>query len=464
MPHATSLRRQLVSWLLAPLLAIWFIGGIMSYFIAVGFADLAHDRALFDSALTLASQVKSENGAIVVSAPDTALKMIAIDPYDKVFFRVTDPDHRLVAGLADMPAPPETDILPEMPSYHDGKVEGRRVRIASLFHTVHAGTKDVLVLVQVAETLKKRRVLASEILAGIVLPQLLLISLALAIGWFGIRHGLSSLDRIQREVRSRSHLDLSPLQEENAPREVGVLIHALNELLGRLQSAMSAQARFIANAAHQLRTPLAGIKTQAEVALRQSDPALIRHALQQLQASNDRTIHLVNQLLALARAEPGWEAPMTQVDMVAIASEATGEWVPVALKKNIDLGFETAIEIGRLPGNALLLREMLGNLLDNAIRYTQTGGEITVRVARLESLLILTVEDNGPGIPPAERDLVFERFHRAAQAQEDGCGLGLAIVREIAHLHHGEVFLVDSARGALFEVRLPEAHQPPGAQ
>ncbi len=454
MPHSASLRRQLANWLLIPLLGIWLFGAVMSYYIAVGFADLAHDRALFDSALTLASQVTGRDGGIVVNQPDTALQMITIDPYDKVYFQVSTAKG-IIAGR-ELPAPPpEAQEVPDRPWYQDGKVDGRYVRIASLYHEVHTGTHMVVVRVQVAETLKKRHMLASEILAGVAVPQLALISLVMAIGWFGIRRGLSSLDRIQKEVRNRSHLDLSPLKEESAPDEIGALVHALNGLLGQLAGAISAQNRFIANAAHQLRTPLAGIKTQVEFALRQSDPEQIRHCLQQLQASNDRTIHLVNQLLSLARAEPGWEAPTAQVDLVALASEAASEWVPAALKKNIDLGFEPAEASAPARGNALLLREMLNNLIDNAIRYTQAGGEITVRVARAEGQLILGVQDNGPGVPRAERERIFERFHRADAPQGDGCGLGLAIVREIAHLHHGEVFLVDSPRGALFEVRLP---------
>jgi two-component system sensor histidine kinase TctE len=454
MPHSASLRRQLANWLLIPLLGIWLFGAVMSYYIAVGFADLAHDRALFDSALTLASQVTSKGGVIAVNEPDTALQMITIDPYDKVYFQVSTAKG-LIAGR-ELPAPPpEAQEVPDRPWYQDGKVDGRYVRIASLYHEVHTGMRMVVVRVQVAETLKKRHMLASEILAGVAVPQLALISLVMAIGWFGIRRGLSSLDRIQKEVRNRSHLDLSPLKEEHAPDEIGALVHALNELLGQLAGAISAQNRFIANAAHQLRTPLAGIKTQVEFALRQSDPALIKHSLQQLQASNDRTIHLVNQLLSLARAEPGWEAPTAPVDLVAIASEAASEWVPAALKKNIDLGFEPAAPSAPFRGNALLLREMLNNLIDNAIRYTQAGGEITVRVAQAPDQFVLAVQDNGPGVPPGERERIFERFHRADAPQGDGCGLGLAIVREIAHLHHGEIFLVDSPRGALFEVRLP---------
>lgn len=453
--RSASLRRQLARWLLVPLLAIWVFGAVMSYYISVGFADLAHDRALFDSALTLASQVSAQDGSIVVNQPDTALKMIAIDPYDKVYFEVSTPGGGVVAGQELPPPPPEARDMPDKPYYYDGKVDGRDVRIASLYHHMQFGARSVLVLVQVAETLQKRRMLASEILAGIALPQFVLVLLILVIGWFGIRRGLSSLDRIQKEVRNRSHLDLSPLQEEDAPHEIGALVHALNELLGQLQSAISAQNRFIANAAHQLRTPLAGIKTQVEFALRQSDPALIRHSLQQLQASNDRTIHLVNQLLSLARTQPDWEAPTAGVDLVAIASEAASEWVPAALAKNIDLGFESAAPSVPLQGNGLLLREMLNNLIDNAIRYTQPGGEITVRVAQAEDQVILSVQDNGPGVPVEERERIFERFHRVGAPQDEGCGLGLAIVREIAHLHHGEVALADSERGALFEVRLP---------
>jgi two-component system sensor histidine kinase TctE len=298
-------------------------------------------------------------------------------------------------------------------------------------------------------------VLASEILAGIILPQLLLIFLAVMLVWYGIRRGLSSLERVQAEVRSRSHMDLSPVREDNTPREVGALVHAINELLQQLRQVISTQARFIADAAHQLRTPLAGIKTQTELALRQTDPALIHHSLRQLQSSSDRVIHLVNQLLTLARAEPGWMPDKTRTDLVEIASETTSVWVPAALKKTIDLGFESAVGTAPFSGNVLLLKEMLNNLIDNAIRYTQQGGEITVKVSAVAQYWIIAVNDNGPGVPPTERELIFERFHRAAVAQDDGCGLGLAIVREIAHAHGGEIFLLDEFPGALFEVRLP---------
>jgi signal transduction histidine kinase len=454
-PRPPSLQRQLINWLLVPLLIIWLFGCAMSYFIAVRYADLANDRSLFGSTLTLASQVKSSGGTIAVDQPDTALKMISIDPYDKVYFKVSDHAHGIIAGRRELPPPPVQDALPDMPYYHDGMIDGKHVRIASMFRQVRNGKDSALVLIQVAETLVKRKLLASEILAGVVLPQLLLISLALVIVWYGIRRGLSPLQRIQEEVKSRSHLDLSPLREENAPREIGALINALNSLLGRLQRAISVQSRFIADAAHQLRTPLAGIKTQTDFALRQTDPELVRHSLRQLQISSGRVIRLVNQLLSLARAEPGGEIPRKHVDLVTLAGNVTRDWVPQALKKGVDLGFEAETAAAPLMGSDLLLREMLNNLIDNAIRYTPAGGEITVRVRNSGGQLVLTVEDNGPGIPHEERELVFERFHRAAASHEEGCGLGLPIVREIAHAHHGEIRLLDSAAGSLFEVRIP---------
>ncbi len=455
-----SLHRQLMLWLLIPVLSLWVLGGVIAYTIAVRFADLAHDRSLFDSTLTLADQVRTKDGRVSLDLPETALKMIEIDPYDKVYFKVSSRLHGLVAGSPDLPPPQPARIYLNKPYYHDGTLEGRHIRIASLYLRM-PGNKEDWILVQTAETLIKRRVLANEILAGVILPQMLLTGFAAALIWFGVTKGLSSLGRLQSEVQSRSHKDLSPLSEENVPREVGSLIRAINNLLERLNKAITAQNRFIADAAHQLRTPLAGLKTQTDYALRQSDPDEIRHSLQQLQRSSERTIHLVNQLLALARAEPGLEKTgiLPEIDLNGLASEVTSRWVPQALKKDIDLGFEASNESALLSGSAFLLQEMLGNLVDNAIRYTQEGGKVTVRVFRRGDEAGIAVEDNGPPIPEAEKEQVFERFHRILGSQEEGCGLGLSIVREIAHAHNGEVFLSDSPDSKTFEVRFPSKAQ-----
>lgn len=442
-------------WLLTPILLLWVVGGVIAYTIAVRFADLAHDRSLFDSTLTLSGQVKTIRGRVILDLPETALKMLEIDPYDKVYFKVSSRFQGLVAGVPGISPPHvKNEILLNKPYYHDGILDGHRIRISSLYLGVQGNSHD-WVLVQVAETLIKRRVLANEILAGVIIPQMLLTGLTAGLIWIGITKGLSSLGRLQNEVQSRSHRDLSPLSEENVPREVGSLIRAINDLLIRLGNALAAQRRFIADAAHQLRTPLAGLKTQTDYALRQSDPDEIRHSLKQLQLSSERTIHLVNQLLSLARAEPGWEKSvgLQRISLNALASVVTSRWVPLALKKDIDLGFEAATEPAVQSGSEFLLQEMLGNLVDNAIRYTHPGGKVTVSVFVRAGEVGISVEDNGPAIQQSEREHIFERFHRILGSQEEGCGLGLSIVREIAHAHNGEVFLVERTGAKAFEVR-----------
>ncbi len=448
-----SLHRQLMFWLLIPVLSLWVMGGVIAYNIAVRFADLAHDRSLFDSTLTLADQVKTDGDRVILDLSERALKMIETDPYDKVYFKVSSRFQGFVAGTAFISAPAKPIYL-NRPYYHDGTLDGRKIRIASLYVGV-PGNSANWILVQVAETLQKRRVLANEILAGVILPQMLLTGLAAGLVWFGVTKGLSSLGRLQKEVLSRSHRDLSPLSEENVPMEVGSLTHAINNLLGRLGKAIDAQNRFVADAAHQLRTPLAGLKTQTDYALRQTDPEEIRHCLEQLKTSSERTIHLVNQLLSLARAEPGQErlGPISKIDLNSLASEVTGRWVPQALKKDIDLGFEASSEPAIISGSEFLLQEMLGNLVDNAIRYTQNSGKVTVRVFVRKGEAAIAVEDNGPSIPESESESIFERFHRILGSQEEGCGLGLSIVREVAHAHSGEVFLVETPEGKAFEVR-----------
>ncbi len=450
----TSLHRQLMIWLLIPIVCLWIAGGVVAYFIAVRFADLAHDRSLFDSTLTLSEQVRIDHGSVRLDLPDYALRMLQIDPYDKVYYKVSTRLHGLIAGFGPISPPPADRVYYNRPYYHNDRIEGNQVRISSLYMHVPANSRD-WILVQVAETLVKRKVLAKEILAGVILPQMLLTGIAVAIIWIGITKGLSSLSRLESEVQSRSFRDLSPLSEDGVPKEVGSLIHAINDLLSRLENAISAQNRFVADAAHQLRTPLAGLKTQTEYALRQKDPDEIRQSLNHLRTSSERSIHLVNQLLSLARAEPGWNRSMEfrRIDLNALASELAGRWVPAALRKHIDFGFEPSPSNPSIEGSDFLLQEMLNNLVDNALRYTQDGGKVTVRVFVLDGMGGISVEDNGPAIPESEKEHIFERFHRILGSQEEGCGLGLSIVRELAHLHGGEVYLSELPDGKCFEVR-----------
>jgi two-component system, OmpR family, sensor histidine kinase TctE len=315
------------------------------------------------------------------------------------------------------------------------------------------------VLVQVAENRSARNEFARQIIFRMILPQLLLIVFAGLMLWYAVGRGLAPLDALRSEIENRSHRDLSALPVEQTPQEVRPLIRAMNELLERLSLALASQQRFIADAAHQLRTPIAGLKTQTELALRQTPSGEAQRTLRQLRSATEQTTHLVNQLLSLARAEPpaGRVHSTERVDLEALARGATTEWVPRAIERNVDLGFDADSQSAHVDGDPFLLREMLANLLDNAVRYTQPNGQVTVRVTRNAGRAELTFEDNGPGIPEAERVRVFERFYRVLGTGVEGCGLGLAIVREIAQSHGAEIRLATPAdgRGTVVRVVFP---------
>jgi two-component system sensor histidine kinase TctE len=290
----------------------------------------------------------------------------------------------------------------------------------------------------------------------------MLILLAGLAVWYGVGRGLAPLSALRQEIENRSHRDLSALPEEQAPQEVRPLIHAMNGLLARLGSAIAAQQRFIADAAHQLRTPIAGLKTQTELALRQTHLGDVQVTLRQLQTATEQSTRLINQLLSLARAEPGArrEHAIERLDLARLARDTTTDWVPRALARKIDLGYDGGDTAAWVVGDSFLLGELLRNLLDNAIRYTQEGGQITVRVAGGADAVVLSVEDNGPGIPDQERERVFERFYRVlGTGVAEGCGLGLAIVREIALSHHADVALATGAggQGTVLRVTFPPA-------
>ena len=459
-PEKATLRRQLLISLLAPIVLVTLISSVVSYYYAFNFATLAYDHSLFESALDISRQIHAAEGGVRINLPRAALDMLESDEHDRIYFMVNDAKGAFVAGHRGLPLPGEPAPAGK-PVYYDGSYRGSPVRIAALYSMVPGASDQDPILIQVAETLNKRHILADEILLGMLWPELLLIVLVGVLIWYGVERGLRPLAALQREISYRSHRDLSPLAEHNVPGEVRALIHAMNGLLARLNEAMSAQQRFIADAAHQLRTPLAGLKTQTELALRQQELGEVRHTLQHLNTATGRTTHLVNQLLSLARAEPGAgrAQALQALSLSDLARDTTTEWVPRAIEHHIDLGFDGTPAAAGIEGDALLIREMLGNLLDNAIRYTQSGGQVTVRVAAQRDKVELSVEDNGPGIPPAERERVFERFHRVLGSGAEGCGLGLAIVREIAQSHNAETRLGPGAggRGTLVTVAFPRA-------
>jgi len=453
----TSLRRQLLIWLLTPLVLVALISAIVGYYFALRFATLAYDRALFETARDISNQIKVVSGVPRVDLPDVTLNMIESDQWDRLYYMVSDdPSGTFIAGSRGIPRPTGKPIV-GIPVYYDAVYQSEPVRVAALYRPLPNASGTALV--QAAETINKRLILANEILLGMLAPELILITLVGVLVWYGVARGLRPLTILRNEIGSRSHRDLSSLPEINVPGEVRPLIRAINALMVQLNETLSAQRRFISDAAHQLRTPLAGLHTQIELGLRQNDPDEVRATLRRLDAATTRTTHLANQLLLLARAEPGTYRAQTpqRIDLNNLVREVAAEWVPRAIERHIDLGFEGPSHPTYIEGDAILLKEMLSNLLDNAIRYTPAKGEVTVRFETISGKVVLSVHDNGPGIPEAEREQVFERFHRVLGTQSEGCGLGLAIVREIAQGHNAQVGLKSGANniGTIVTISFP---------
>lgn len=445
-----SLHRQLLLWLLLPQLVLWMAAAFVTYNVAERYASRGIDASLLQATRSLARQVKPMSDGLFIDFPRAAQDIIEADPDDRVYYMVSTPPGKFILGNRQLPLPPgaETPRLGE-PVFYDAKLDAVRIRLAALFLPIGEKGSNQVLLVQIARSQASRDELAKSILLDTVLPLSALIALMTMIVWAGIRAGLAPLARLRALVEDRAPNDLAPLQLEAAPQEVRSLARALNDLLAAVQESVAAQRRFISNAAHQLRTPLAGLKSQAEIALQTNRDPELAARLQRVHEGAVRSAHLVNQLLTLTRAEPEAAAalPRSTVDLRALVVALVAECVPRALAAGIDLGVDEAgddAQSGRVNilvmGHELLLREAVFNLVDNAIRYAGRGTEVTVSVRAERGRAIVEVADNGPGLSAEQREAVFGRFVRATH-EGTGCGLGLAIVREIAERHRGHVSL-----------------------
>lgn len=442
-----SLRTHLMNWLFTPLFVLWVFSTATGYVATLKYANRPYDQALLERAQVLAARLRPEGGRELPL------------PKEEEFYSVYDAADRLLAGNVALPRPTEFLLRKTEPVFTDAEFRGIKLRMVILRY----GAEDGRILrLQLGERTDKRQALIRGILANIVIPQLLLILMAGAAVWYALKRGLAPLEHLRQEVAERSRTDLRLLSENQAPDEVRPLIQAFNQLLQRLSQVLDSQKRFVADAAHQLRTPFAGLKTQSELGLRETDPDKMQAALRKIHASAERCNHLVNQLLALARNEPGGHlySTLDTLELGKLAQEATMNWVPEALRKDIDLGFEGCKQAVPVKGDPLGLKELLDNLLDNAIRYTQPGGRITVCVSYDRNGGVLCIEDNGPGIPPEQRGRVFERFYRILGSGEKGSGLGLSIVKEVAELHHAIVELGEGpdSHGLKVTLRFPHHH------
>lgn len=492
-----SLFGEILDSLLAPALLVVLMSIGVTWLVARGIANAPYDRILSHNVRALADEAMRahERGTALRITP-TLLAALRADESDHIWLQVLDEDGGRLAGDAQMPAPQWADTpMPGVVYLSDAQINGMAVRIAQLRVRMDpkapratadtrseespplrfgpdglaleggataqdwpAPAAERTLLVQLAETRIKQASHASEIITGVLLPQFALLPLAVMLLWIALARGIKPLSVVEERLRERRPDDLSPIDESTVPLEVAPLVSALNVLLGKLSDSMATQKRFLADAAHQLKTPLAGLRMQADLALREAaDAQALKQSLKQIGRSSVRATHTVNQLLALARAEGGiGTLARHPCDLAKLTMEVVREMLPRAMDKSLDLGYDGA-EPGStgvvVDGNAALLRELIHNLLDNAINYTPSSsaqpGVITARVLAdpFGHVLLLQVEDSGAGIPESERELVFEPFYRVLGNEADGSGLGLPIVREIAHQHRAQVLLEDAHPG-----------------
>lgn len=443
---------QLLAWLLLPLLLLWAAAFRLQVWRTQAQADEAHDRALLGSAMVIAEAVTTRAGRVAVDVPVAAIAMLEAAAADRVFWQVACAGGSYVAGDDALPAPPRHDE----PVFWDAPHHGTALRLVALRRPLFDVPGCAEVSVRVGETTTARDAHADRLLAEAVALQLGLIATAAALIVFGVRRGLAPLARLRDGICARADDDLSPVSTQAVPREVVPLVDAINLQLARQRGVNEAHRRFVADASHQLKTPLAVLQTQADLALCQTDPARMRERVQELRACTASTARVVHQLLALLRSDPLAMAGSEPVDLVEAARDATLELAPLALAKAIEIGFDDGPP-ARLAAHAVLLHELVANLVDNAIRYTPPGGRIEVSAgADADGGALVRVCDSGPGIAPAERERVFTRFYRAPGSAGDGCGLGLAIVRQIAERYRATVALDTSAWGGLeARVRFP---------
>jgi len=434
-----SLKQTIFVRLLVPVICFFLLETVLSYGITLHYVNKAYDRWLLDSVRSLEQEIKTREQGIYVELSSNELDVFSWDDLDKTYFKIIAENQGVLAGDVFLPEPDVDDIDWSNPVYFDAEIYNQPVRMVSIL--VKNQQTPEKVFIHVAETLNKRREMMVDILLADLIPQVLLVVLISLYLFKNINRGLWPLQQLASQIAHRSPRDLSPIEDTDVYLEVKTLTDTINELFERLNSVIASQQRFITNAAHQLRTPLAGLKLQAEVAQYEKNPDAIQPTLHQIQSSAERMSHLITQLLVLARSEQIEKRyKFKRIDLRLLVRDVCIEWVPKAMFKKIELSFDDPGQAIFVQGDALLLSELLGNLIDNAIAYGMVNGKINVKLLA-HPWPCLQVEDNGIGIPYSEQKRIFERFYRISDNLGDGCGLGLAIVKEIADLHQAQVEL-----------------------
>ena len=435
----SSISRQLIFWLTIPLLLVALCGALVHYFNDVAPGVIGSDRRLKEAANAIMSHVVvAQNRVALDPSPD---RKPALPSADSIKYALRDPQGRLLAGDTELPAVAMSSQTSQL--YAMTQIERRSLRTLTTRFDTRAGVISITVADMRGTTEPEARLgFMSTLLWDFVQ-----LDITLVLVWVGIQFGLRPIRRLRDEIGHRSPLDLRPIVETSVPREIAPLVVTLNRLFGMLRTSVQSQQQFIANTAHQLRTPITGM--QAQLGLLIAEPAAqpVKARLMTLQEGVKQLAHSANQLLTLARADSAANISTKAhaVDLQAIVGEVVARFFDRALQSDIDLGVDA--KSATIFADPSLLDDLLSNLVDNALKYTPVGGSVTVSAGRSNGRAFLAVEDSGPGIPEGERQRVRQRFYRMPNSPGHGSGLGLAIVDEIARLYDGSMTLGSGPNG-----------------
>lgn len=459
-----SLRLRLMVAVAAPMAVVAALDAWTTFRAAEDTARIVQERMLVGAARFIGEQVHLEEGVVQADIPPAALELFASPSRDHVFYRIASADHQTLAGYFDL-AEPGQRLPGESVQFYDTALRDRQVHAVAFEQPVFSAPQKGPVLIQIGQTLDGRRALAREIWAASIGGHVALLLLGVVVLWFAMRLWLRPLLELRDQFARHAPGALVPLDASRTPDELQPLVKVVNEYVGRLDAHMSAHERFIADASHQLRTPLTVLNTQVSYALQARDGRASDMALAAIRQSVQHGIRLVNQLLTVDRVRARRPAALPEVDLVQTVAAVLDAHATHAQQRGIDLGLEGGDATLVVRADPVLLFEMISNLVDNAVRYTQHGGTVTAKVTSRGGETLVEVVDDGPGIPVEARELVFQRFHRLDNSRSDGSGLGLSIVRDVAG-HCGAQVELDAPaqhRGLLARVRFPACHDVAGA-
>ncbi len=440
-----SLYARLLLFLGLPLLLLWGLSAFNSYVSALQAATQAYDRTLLSSARTISERLEVRDGKLAVDVPWVVLDSFELNMNDRLYYKVLDPAGQVISGYDGLPAMPpstsRTSLYPALAWFYHSSFRGEAIRVARLLQPVNEGGVSGMAEIYVAETLQSRRWLAGQLLFSSLVTQGMLVLLTLLLAGWLLRRVLRPMRQLSEIMIRREPELLTPLPELLPWSETRLLIVAFNRYLARLRDLIARQERFSADASHQLKTPLAILKTQAAVALASPEPQAWRESLRAMSVTLDTTSQLTERLLQLAavKGREQGERNFTPVNLLEVVQQSCFSRLAQARSKAIDLGYEGLQAPVSVMGDAVLLGELCANLLDNALKYTPRGGTVTVSLRRDGGAMVLDVEDSGPGIEDAQISQALQPFQRLDSAGDvAGAGIGLALVNDIARLHRAQ--------------------------